>query len=183
MSQNWPGSGGNAAYLLVLALSLLAIAPTWADGASAFVAGELLVKFTDASQSGALVARAMRAEQMPGEGAVVSTSLSAELGVPLTATRVTSGRELLLRVDVVQLRQVLTQHLKRDRSVRSVVPAEVPRTALPAAQIAFVCELEPDSEARKLVREAAQAGLNSTPEIRAFIARAAAGADLQLRQP
>ncbi|MCK7509503.1 MAG: hypothetical protein MZV70_39360 [Desulfobacterales bacterium] len=75
-----------------------------ANGPPAFVAGDLIVKFTDASESGALVARAVQGEagaqrQLPD----LAGRLSAGLGVSVIAARVTSGRELVLGIDREQL--------------------------------------------------------------------------------
>lgn len=162
----------HAARLLLLA-SCLGLAAAQANGPSSFVAGDLIVKFSDASDAGQAVARAMRADQMLADVAPVATRLSAELGVPLVAARVTSGRELVLSVDRGKLAQTLTQRLRRDPAVHSVTPVDAPKTVLPAAQIALAVELAPNSEAQRHVQQAAQAGRRTTAEIDALAARMA----------
>jgi porphobilinogen deaminase len=60
--------------------------------------------------------------------------------------------------------------------VHGAVRLEVPRTVLPAAQVALAVELRRGSEAEKQVSAAAQAGRRTTPEVAALVARLAAGA-------
>jgi hypothetical protein len=161
-----------------VALSLVAglMFAAEANGPSTFVAGDLIVKFTDASDAGQAVVRAMRSAQVPADVAAVAARLSNELGVALAAARVTSGRELVLSVDREQLAQTLMQRAKRDPAVRSIAPVAAPKTILPAAQLGFVVELKPATEAQRQVREAAQAGRRTTPEVDKLVARL--GADL-----
>lgn len=168
---------GRAARQLLLFASCLGLACVQANGTSSFVAGDLIVKFFDANDAGQAVARAMRADQPLADLAPVATRLSAELGVPLVATRVTSGRELVLSVDRDRLAQPLTQRLARDPAVRSVTPIAAPKTVLPAAQVALAVALAPNSEAERLVQQAARAGHQTTPEIDALVARMATGVE------
>lgn len=147
-----------------------------ANGPSSFVAGDLIVKFTEASGPGRAVARAMRAEQLPDEITAIATRLSAELGVALAAARVTSGRELVLSIDRERLARTLRQRLKRDPAVGDVTPLEPPKTVRPAAQLAFVVDLAADSEARRQVEQAVRAGRRTTPEVNSLVARLTANA-------
>jgi hypothetical protein len=148
-----------------------------ANGPASFVPGDLIVKFSDRSDAGQAVVRAMGADQALAEVAPVATRLSAELGVPLVAARVTSGRELVLSVDRAKLERTLTQRLGRDPAVRSVTPVPPPKTVLPAAQITVAVELAPNSEAQRRVQQAAQAGRQTTAEIDALVAKMATGID------
>jgi hypothetical protein len=166
-----------AARPLLLVASCLGLACTPANGQSTFVAGDLIVKFFDGNDAGQAVARAMRADQPLADVAPVAARLSAELGVPLVATRVTSGRELVLSVDRDRLGQTLRQRLARDPAVRSVTPVAAPKTVLPGAQIALAVELAPNTEAERQVRETARAGHQTAPDIDALVARMAGGVD------
>jgi hypothetical protein len=168
---------GCAARPLLVAVASLALACTQANGQPPFVAGDLIVKFRDGDDAGQAVARAMRADQPLADVAPIAARLSSELGVPLVATRVTSGRELVLSVDRDRLAQTLTQRLARDPAVRSVTPVAAPKTVLPGAQVALVVELAPNTEAERQVSETARAGQHTAPEIDALVARMAAGAD------
>jgi hypothetical protein len=141
------------------------------------VAGDLIVKFSDRSDAGQAVVRAMGADQALADVAPVATRLSAELGVPLVAARVTSGRELVLSVDRAKLERTLTQRLGRDPAVRGVTRVAPPKAVLPAAQITVAVELAPNSEARRHVQEATQAGRQTTAEIDALVAKMAAGVE------
>jgi hypothetical protein len=172
MRQRDRASFSRAALSLFLVSGLMATAE--ANGPSTFVAGDLVVRFTDASDAGQAVVRAMRATQVPADVMAVATRLSDELGVPLVAARVTSGRELVLSVDRDRLAQTLMQRVKLDPAVRGVAPVAAPKTILPAAQLVFVVELKAESEAQRQVRQAAQAGRRTTPEVGKLVARLAA---------
>jgi hypothetical protein len=158
-----------AAGLSALAPGLLA-AP---DGQVRFVPGDAIVKFTDASDFGARVARAMHAATLPAEVEAVAARLSTELDVPLVAVRVTSGRELVLSVERDRLVQALARRVERHADVKSVVRVEEPRTVLPPAAIALAVDLRADSEAGRAVRAAAQASRRTTPEVDALVAKLA----------
>lgn len=151
-----------------------------ANGPASFVAGDLIVKFTDASEAGALVARAVRDE--PAATAQLSTlaaRLSAELGVGMTAARVTSGRELVLSIDREQLLARLAQRVQRDPAVTGVTPLAGPKTVLPPATIALVVEFAPGSDGYRLLQRAARAGERRNRDIDALVAGLTAGADPQ----
>jgi hypothetical protein len=169
MRQRDRASFSRAALSLFLVSGLMAA--TEANGPSTFVAGDLIVKFTDASDAGQAVVRAMRSAQVPADVVAVATRLSDELGVPFVAARVTSGRELVLSVDRDRLTHTLMQRVRRDPAVRGITPVTAPKTILPAAQLAFVVELRPDSEAQRQVRQATQAGRRTTPEVDKLVAR------------
>jgi hypothetical protein len=158
---------------MTLSLFLISglIAAAEANGPSTFVAGDLIVKFTDASDAGQAVGRAMRSAQVPADVVAVATRLSDELGVALVAARVTSGRELVLSVDRDRLTQTLTQRVKRDAAVRGITPVAAPKAIWPAVQLASVVELKADSEAQRQVQQAAQAGRRTTPEVGKLVAR------------
>ena len=155
---------------LLLVAGLMAVAAA-ANGPSSFVAGDLIVKFTDASEPGRAVARAMRAERLPDEITAIATRLSAELDVALVAARVTSGREVVLSIDRERLVQALRQRVSRDSAVRAVTPVDPPETLRPAAQLAFIVDLAADSVAQREVEQTALAGRRTTPEVSRLVAR------------
>jgi hypothetical protein len=159
---------------LLFAVCLLAAAALKADGSPSFVAGDLIVRFQDDSDAGQAVTRALRAERPPADVVALATRLSAELGVPLVAARVTSGRELVLSVERAELAQALARRVRRDPQVRGVAPVAAPKMVLPAARLAFAVDLAPDSEAGRQVQEAARSGRRTTPEVAALVARLAA---------
>lgn len=155
----------------------LAVMNSVANGPGpAIVAGDLIVKFKETSESGRQLALAARGEGMPDKNlAAVATQLSAALGVSLTAVRVTSGRELVLTVDRAKLLQTIARQLSRDAVVSAVSPVESAATVLPAAHIDFRVELVAGSEAQRRVRQAAVSGSRSTPGIEALVTQLAAG--------
>jgi hypothetical protein len=151
-----------------------------ANGPASFVAGDLIVKFTDASEAGALVARAVRDEpaataQLP----TLAARLSAELGVGLTSARVTSGRELVLSVDREQLLARLAQRAQRDPAVIAVTPLAGPKTVLPPAEVALTVEFAAGSDAYRQLQRAARAGERRNRDIDALVAGLTAGTDLK----
>jgi hypothetical protein len=151
-----------------------------ANGPPAFVAGDLIVKFTDASESGAFMARAVQGEaaaqrQLPD----LARRLSAGLGVSVIAARVTSGRELVLGIDREQLLAKLAQRVQHDPAVKSVQPRAEPKTVLPPAEIALVVEFTPGGEVHALLQRVARAGERTSREIDVMVARLAAGTDPQ----
>ena len=151
-----------------------------ANDKPAFVAGDLIVKFTAASESGSLVTRAMQGDQAADRQlAALAARLSQELGVAVAAVRVTSGNELVLSVDRDRATQSLRQVVMRDPAVRKAARVDSPKTVLPAAQITLALDLRRDSEAGKLVRQTAQAKRKTTKEVEALVAKLCVGADPQ----
>jgi hypothetical protein len=149
-----------------------------ANGPVSFVAGDLIVKFTDASEAGALVARAVRDEpaataQLPK----LAARLSTELGVGLTVARITSGRELVLSIDREQLLARLAQRVRRDPAVTGVTPLAGPKTVLPPAEVALTVEFATGSDAYRKLQRAARAGERRNRDIDALVAGLTAGAD------
>jgi hypothetical protein len=162
--------------LIAAASGPLPVASPRADGPASIVAGDVIVRFSDGSDPGARVSRAVRGEAVPGETEEVAARLSGDLGVPLRAARVTSGRELVLSVEREELARMLARRIARDPAVRGVARVEVPQTVLPAAGIALAVELRRGSEEDQQVAAAAKAGRRMTPEVAALVARLAAGA-------
>ncbi len=163
---------------VLLSFTTAGLALSAPNGPAAFVAGDLMVKFTDASPAGMLVSRAMQGDpgaerQLPD----LAARLSAEIGVKLLAARVTSGRELVLGVDLEALEASLAERCQRDREVTRVLPLPAPKTVLPPATLALAVEFAPNSDAKRLLERAARAGERAGGEIDALAARLSAGAD------
>ena len=155
-------------------LNLIAVQ---ANDKPAFVAGDLIVKFTAASESGTLVTRAMQGGLTADRQlAALAARLSRELGVAVAAVRVTSGNELVLSVDRNRLAQSLRQVVTRDPAVRAATRIDPPKTVLPAAELALALDLRRDSEAGRLVRRTARAGQQTSTEIEALVKKLCAGA-------
>jgi hypothetical protein len=158
----------------------LSLITVQANDKPSFVAGDLIVKFTAASEPGTLVARAMQGGQdADRQLAALAARLSQELGVALAAVRVTSGNELVLSVDRERVMQSLRQVVTRDPQVRKATRIDSPKTVLPAAQIALALDLRRDSDAGKLVRQTAQAKRKTTKEVEALVAKLCVGTDPQ----
>jgi hypothetical protein len=148
-----------------------------ANDKPSFVAGDLIVKFTTASEPGTLVTRVLQGDQTADRQlAALATSLSQELGVAVSAMRVTSGNELVLSVDRDQLAQSLRQVVTRDPAVRAATRIDPPKTVLPAAQIALALDLRRDSEAGRQVRRSARAGQQTSNEMEALVKKLCVGA-------
>lgn len=157
-----------------ISLSLITVQ---ANDKPAFVAGDLIVKFTRASEPGTLVTHAMQHGQTADRQlAALAARLSQELGVAVVAVRVTSGSELVLSVDRDQMTQSLRQLVTRDMTVRKATRIDSSKTVLPAAQIALVLDLRPDSESDRLVRRTANAGRQTSSEIEVLVKKLCVGA-------
>jgi carboxylesterase type B len=162
------------AWAVGFSLSLITVQ---ANDRPTFVAGDLIVKFTAASESGTLVTRVMQGDQTADRQlAALAARLSQELGVTVAAVRVTSGNELVLSVDRDRLAQSLKQVVTRDPAVRAATRIDPPKTVLPAAQLALALDLRRDSEAGRLVRRTARAGQQTSNEIEALVKKLCAGA-------
>jgi len=158
----------------------LTLIPVQANDKPSFVAGDLIVKFTAASEPGTLVTRAMQGDQTADRQlAALAARLSQELGVAIAAVRVTSGNELVLGVDRDQLAQSLRQVVMRDLAVRAATRIDPPKTVLPAAEIALALDLRRDSEAGRQVHSSARAGRQASNEIEALVKKLCIGADPQ----
>jgi hypothetical protein len=159
---------------------LLNLFAAQANDKPSFVAGDLIVRFTTASEPGTLVTRAMQGDpNADRQLAALATRLSQELGVAIVAVRVTSGSELVLSVDRDRLANSLTQVVTRDPAVRQVTRVDPPKTVLPAPQIALALDLRRDSEAGRMVRRTTRAGKQTSKEIEALVKKLCVGADPQ----
>ncbi len=155
-------------------LSLITIQ---ANDKPSFVAGDLIVKFTTVSEPGTLVTRALQGGQAADRQlAALAARLSRELGVAISAVRVTSGNELVLSVNRDRLTQSLKQVVTRDPAVRAVTRIDPPKTVLPASEIALALDLRGDSEAGSLVRRTTQAGKQASNEIETLVKKLSVGA-------
>ena len=169
-----PRSMRTLAWAIVFSQCLIAVQ---ANDKPSFVAGDLIVKFTAASEPGTLVTRATQGDQAAHRQlATLAARLSQELGVAIAAVRVTSGNELVLSVDRDRLAQSLRQVVTSDPAVHAVTRIDPPKTVLPAAQLALALDLRRDSEADRLVRRTARAGKQTSNEIEALVKKLCAGA-------
>lgn len=149
-----------------------------AGGQPAFVAGDLIVKFTAASEPDVLVDRVVRGDRTADrELAAFAARLARELGTALVVARVTSGNELVLSVNRDQVAQALAEVVKRDPAVRAVTRADPPKTVLPTTQIALALDLRRDSDAGRLVRRSVRIGRQTGSEIDALVKKLCVGVD------
>ena len=124
------------------------------QSAAPAVAGDVLVKFRDTSESGRLVAPVVSGKSRLDAVAPLTSDLSEDVGSPLRAVRVTSGRELLLTIDRERLAQMLTQRAAGASSVRSIAPADTSSgVSSQQQQLEFVVNPKPGSDVDKLVAE------------------------------
>ena len=130
------------------------------------VTGDVIIKFSDKSQAGVLLAEAFRLN--PNERAplhAITRQLSGETGVPLSAVRVTSGQELVVSVDRTALRTSLKERLLREPAVQRVILIETGKTILPAAELAVRLNLQPDSAVQRQVQRDRYAGQRTSAEL------------------
>lgn len=140
------------------------------------VTGDVIIKFTDKSEAGILLAEALRLN--PNERAPLQTlarQLSAEMGVPLSAVRVTSGQELVVSIDRTTLTRNLKERLTREAAVQRVILVEAGKTVLPAAELAVRVNLRPDSAVQRQVQRDLHAGHRASPELDMQIAGLVSG--------
>ena len=91
-----------------------------AQSEASFVPGEVIVKFAEGSPGAPPVTRS---GENPLEEPAFSSfllSLSKEVGIPFQPAQVTSGREVLIAIDEVQLRESLLRRLRQDSRVKDV---------------------------------------------------------------
>lgn len=135
------------------------------------VTGDVIIKFTDKSQAGALLAETLRSNPNNNTSLqTVARQLSAELGVMLTAVRVTSGQELVLSIDRATLARTLKERLAREPAVQRVILIENTKTLVPATELTAMVKLRPDSAAQRQVQRDRRAGHRSSPGLDMLVA-------------
>ena len=87
------------------------------------IAGDLIVKFRDASEPGAQLAAVRSGQRTVASVAPLAARLAAELGVPLVLVQVTSGREALLALDRETLGRALRARAGREAGVQEAAMA------------------------------------------------------------
>lgn len=140
------------------------------------VTGDVIIKFTDKSEAGALLAEALRLN--PDERVLLQSlarQLSTDMGVPLSAVRVTSGQELVVSIDRTTLTSNLKERLTREPAVQHVILVEASKTVLPAAELAVRVNLRPDSAAQRQVQRDRLAGHRASPELDMHVAGLVSG--------
>lgn len=130
------------------------------------VTGDVIIKFTDKSQAGILLAETLRSNPNNNTSLqTVARQLSAEMKVTLTAVRVTSGQELVLSIDRATLARTLKERLAREPAVQRVILIENTKTLVPATELAALVKLRPDSAVQRQVQHDLRAGHRSSPEL------------------
>lgn len=140
------------------------------------LSGDLVVKFRDNSEAAVLLARTFHAN--PNRNAPLQTlarQLSAELGVTLSALRVTSGQELVLGIDRAQLARTVKDRLAREPAVQSATVTEHAKTLLPAAELAVSVKLSANSAAARQVQRDRQAGQRTSPGLEKLVTQLCSG--------
>lgn len=140
------------------------------------VTGDVIIKFTDKSQAGVLLAEAFRTN--PNERArlqAIARQLSAEMDVPLSALRLTSGQELLVSVDRITLMRNLKARLMREPAVQRVTLIETGKSVLPAAELGVRVNLRPDSAIQRQVQRDRHTGQRTSAELDTQVARLVSG--------
>lgn len=121
--------------------------------ASASVAGDVIVKFRDESQSGRVVAPILTGQSPIDSAASLASDLSSELGSPLSPVRVTSGRELVLAIDRERLGQIISRRAAGVSDIRSVKPGDASASLSAQQQLEFVVQSNPGSDVEKAMGE------------------------------
>lgn len=162
-----------AAVLLAIGMAFNSI---HANIPPAFIAGDLIVKFTKESPFGVLLAQELRSDRVNAKALnIAAESLSAELGVALVPIRVTSGQELVLSIERSKLARALQQQVARDPAVHTVSLVASANALLPATEINFTVDFAEHSASKQAVLQAAQARLQTSSEIRRLVARLVSG--------
>lgn len=105
------------------------------------VSGDLIVKFTAASEAGLLLAQAQHKTPLDDQLLMqLAVRLSTEMQVPLVPMYVTSGQELVLAIERTQVAQAIKQQLTRRPGIRRVKVATNAKSILPADKIGFIVE-------------------------------------------
>lgn len=128
--------------------------------------GDVIIKFTDKSQAGQLMAEALHSDS--NQHAPLQTmarQLSAEMDVPLSALRLTSGRELVVSIDRPVLARSLKERLLREPAVQRVIVLETGKTVLPAGELAVRVNLRSDSIVQRQVQRDRHAGQRTSVEL------------------
>lgn len=115
------------------------------------VAGDVIVKFRDASQSGRVVAPILTGQSKIDSAVPLASDLSNELGSPLNVVRVTSGRELVLAIDRERLREIIGRRAGGVSDIRSLTPAGNYQGLASQQQLEFVVEPKPGSDVEKAI--------------------------------
>lgn len=166
----WPCSArlaarGVSAVLLVLLTQ--APAPAFSSpprAAAAIVAGDLIVKFRDASEAGASLAAVLAGTRTADSAAPVAARLSEVLGVPLKLVQVTSGREALLAIDRDELMRSLAQRAAREPGVVRAITMAPAAAGLPSEQASVRVELTPQATPQALATKLASGLLRPRPQ-------------------
>lgn len=161
-----------AAFLVPMSASAPAAASA-SRSAAPVVAGDLIVKFRDASEPGVALAAVLAGTRTLGSAAPVAVRLSAETGVPLKLVQVTSGREALLAVDRDALLRSLAQRAAREPGVARAEPVVPAAPGLPSDLASVRLQLQPGAAPTGLADKLASGEL-----LRPKLGRAADGATL-----
>lgn len=120
-----------------------------------FVPGEMMVRFVSGSEADKIVTQV--GEQAPlrlEDLDPVAMQLEASTGIPLTVTQLTSGKWIVLKVDVERLNARILERLRSHQSVAQAQPTDEQRQFIgysPPEKIAV--KFEPGSAEAKTVSE------------------------------
>ena len=135
-------SAGGVAAAGPLPAMLVPTAASAARAAAPIVAGDLIVKFREASEPGRQLAAVLAGQRSVAAVAPLAARLSAELDLPLVLVQVTSGREALLAVDREALARTLLARAGRETAVRKAgMTVPPPGTGLPSAELVLRIEV------------------------------------------
>lgn len=164
----------NIGLALALALALTVVAQ--ASNSPPAVTGDVIIKFTEGSQAGVLLAKALGPntnQHAPLQ--TIAHKLSTDMGITLSALRVTSGQELVVSVDRAALARTLKNRLAREPSVQRVILIETGKTILPAAELTVRVNLRPDSAVQRQVQRDRLANRRASPELDMQVAELVSG--------
>ena len=123
------------------------------------LAGDMIVKFRDTSDSGAALAAVLGGTLSVDTAAPVALRLSESLGVPLRLVQVTSGREALLAIDRDALQRLLAQRASSEVGIVRATAVPAAGAGLPPDQLLVRLEITPQAVPQSLATKLAAGGL------------------------
>ena len=162
----WPAWGAGLlvklAFAALLVIAVQMPAPAFSSpprAAAPVVAGDLIVKFRDATEAGTSLAAVLGGTRTVDSMGPLAARLSEAMGVPLKLVQVTSGREALLAIDRDALLRSLAQRAAREPGVVRVVAAPAAASVLPSEQVSVRVELSPQAAPQALAAKLASGSL------------------------
>lgn len=164
-----PHSAFHLFVLVVLATSTAASLQT--SQTPPFVPGEVIVKFSEGSKAGAILARAAQGNWKT-DACLASylSALSQELGIPLKAKQLTSGGELVLTIQTHELTAKLVSRIKQNpRVVRTEESKAEEKGIVAAPRSEVLVEFAKGSHEAGVIARVRAQGLDTSSSLQEFM--------------